>query len=137
MSNLVFNDIGEHAGKPGLHAFLVGVSHYPSLPDAGDELTPHHQNYALGLSRLTSAASSAFHIYKWLIEYKECLAVPLVTCRLLIAPSQEELESVPEIASFDSSVDLTSFLTTAASWREDSSSHRDNVTLFYFAGHGL
>jgi hypothetical protein len=52
---------------PAMHAFVVGVSHYPFAD--GPEATP--QGEALGLANLTGAARSASEVAAWLLtEYR-------------------------------------------------------------------
>jgi hypothetical protein len=66
MVDRVVDKRAEHAGKPGVHALIIGISNYPNLPAAGEQRTEQQKRYGLGLSRLTSAAATGFLIYQWL-----------------------------------------------------------------------
>ena len=110
---------------PGVHALIVGVSRYPFL--AGGE-TPVANPWGMG--QLTSTASSADLIVEWLREAS--FPVPLATCRVLLSPAANEaLTNRADAATVDS------FRREARSWRADAQTHRQNVTFFYFAGHGV
>jgi hypothetical protein len=114
--------------EPGVHALIVGVSRYPFL--AGGD-TPVADPWDLG--QLTSAASSAHAMFEWLKQAR--LPVPLATCRVLLSPSssvsEAPLAGLTEEATFDN------VFAEAHAWRQDAASHQSNITLFYFAGHGV
>ena len=123
-----------HGTAPGVHAFIVGMSDYPFLPATPAGVQPHHY----GIVPLTSAALGAFAFYKWLIDTRTQLPLPLVTCRLLLAPSQLELTNDPTLSGVGADRPrLANFLTDAAAWRADASSSPDSIAIFYFAGHGV
>jgi hypothetical protein len=132
--SLVFNRKEEFKGRPGMHAFIVGVSNYPYL-EGGEHHNKDEQS-TLRLTQLTSAAISAYKLYQWLLARQDTLRLAkLATVRLLLSPSAVEKANMGgeqgEIAN------LENFLADAADWRDDAVSHKDNVTVFYFAGHGL
>ena len=121
------------AGKPGLHALIVGVSAYKNLPpedsDKGDK--------DFNLRQLSSASLGAFRVYKWLSErQKHNLPVPLATCRALFSPSAREIAVEPELANHYRA-HIENFRSAVLDWRKDAQSHSRNMTLFYFAGHGF
>jgi len=122
----------ELQGKPGLHAFIVGVSAYAFLPGAGEAGT----HYSMGLHRLSSTASSAFKVFCWLKQHQDTLFVPLATLRLLLSPTSEEIASQPELDCLADAATLDNFLREAKYWRDDAANDPQNVTFFYFAGHG-
>ena len=131
---LVIDRRAGHGANPGVHAFVVGVSDYPFLPAAPVGVQPHHY----GIAPLTSAALGAFAFYKWLINPQTELPLPLVTCRLLLAPSALELANDPSVATVGAARPaLNNFLSDAAAWRTDASSSPDSISIFYFAGHGV
>jgi Caspase domain len=121
------------AGEPGLHAFIIGLSKYANLPDDPDG---PHVPYDLGLSRLSSAALTAYRMFEWLSDNHDRLPIKLATCRLLLTPSEPEIEVEPTLIDLAAPCTLDSFWDDAEGWRTDSSNHTENVTLFYFAGHG-
>ncbi|MCY1021353.1 caspase family protein [Pyxidicoccus sp. MSG2] len=118
---------------PGVHALIVGVSEYPYLVGDDAEPLPHH----FGLRKLTSAASTAFRIYQWLVSCGNRLPLPLASCRLLLSPSATELAKTPDMAKDAERATLANIQRAAEAWREEAKQHRSNMTLFYFAGHGL
>lgn len=125
-------------GEPGLHALIVGVSAYPHLPKGGGRLA--RQNVGR-LEQLDSAARTAYNIYCWLRERRKYLPVRLASIRLLVSPSTTEEKEIyakePRLRAKDAYCTWDNFLIAAYKWREDASSHKDNMTFFYFAGHGI
>jgi hypothetical protein len=126
--NLLIDNRAALAGEPGVHALIIGVSRYPFLAN-GD--TPVADPWALG--QLTSAASSAHAMFEWLKKAR--LPVPLATCRVLLSPSaspnEAPLNGLTDEATFDN------VFQAAHDWRQDASQHQSNITVFYFAGHGV
>ena len=84
---LVIDNRATVKGDPGVHLLIVGVSDYLNLPDHDD--VPREETWFL--TKLSSPALSAFKIYQFLTA-KDSLALPLKTARLLLSPSQVELE---------------------------------------------
>lgn len=116
-------------GKPGLHVFIAGVSNYRHLPDGHGELGTKTYD----LHQLTVAATSAFRFYKWLKQRNDHLIAPLATVRMLLSPADDEDEIDEEVDSCT----WSNFVEEANKWRADASVSNDDVTLFYFAGHGI
>jgi len=129
---LVFDESGDFKGKPGLHAFIVGVSDYPHLVQGEQAKTEAN----LGLRPLSSAALSAFRIFEWLKENRGRMPLPLVSCHLLLAASDQELKKEPSLVDLLDNPTFDSFMQQAHTWRNMASTHTGNMTLFYFAGHG-
>src|SRR6266478_7947692 len=63
-------------------------------------------------------------------------AVPLTTCRILLSPSVGE-QTDDAMALKAQRANITNFLEAASAWRTDASTHPENVSFFYFAGHGV
>jgi hypothetical protein len=91
----------------------------------------------MGLESLTCGATSAYKLYEWLLAREDDLPLPLLTCRLLLAPTQDELVSVAGLADVASDACLLSVQLAAKAWRADAARRSDGHTLFYFAGHGF
>ncbi|ALJ36343.1 MULTISPECIES: caspase family protein [Azospirillum] len=133
---LIFDD-RPHNSRPGLHALLIGVSGYPYLSGG-----PRNRGPAYGLGQLSAPARTVKDIAGWLIARKDKLTAPLKTCRLLASPSSLErhadqpITGVPPLAEVAPAT-LDTVLSAAAAWRTDASVHPQDVTLFYFAGHGI
>lgn len=126
-------------GKPGLHALIVGVSAYPHLPGGTDTTTPDSHN----MQQLSSTARTAYMMYRWLVDSKDRLLVPLATIRMLLSPSPGEVATVVVTDPTTGNplpVDRATranFEAEANQWRKDSATRKDNCTFFYFAGHGV
>ena len=116
----------------GVHALICGVSEYQHLPPHDD--IPRIDSWRL--NKLTSAALSAFRVYEAIVGTG--LRLPLKTVRLLLSPSLMELAAVPAIGQANASpATRLEFERSAREWRQDASANRDDVTFFYFAGHGM
>jgi hypothetical protein len=127
-----YHEVLDNGPGPGLHVFIVGVSDYPYLKDGRE---------SYGMEPLSSPCLSAYRLYEWLHEHKRGNArhgnVPLATCFLLLAPSDEETRIEPEIKELAKGCTLEQFQDAATAWRRASASSPENMTLFYFAGHGI
>jgi hypothetical protein len=130
--NLVYDTRGELGGGPGLHALIVGVSQYRHLLGGSGPTASF-----VDLRQLSSAARSAYALYRWLLDRQQRLPIPLASVRLLLSPSPEELDAEPGLAELSGPCGLEAFLTAAYDWRADADTHRGGYTLFYFAGHGI
>jgi hypothetical protein len=119
-------------GLPGLHALIVGISAYPYLPKENETSTR-----GLGMRQLSSAALTAYKMYRWLIDSQKRFPVELASCRLLLLPSSDEIVAEPNLNDLVRSCALNDFLNEVYEWRDDASSHPGNMTFFYFAGHGI
>ena len=119
------------SGSAGVHAFIVGISCYPHLDSRA------YPDKTLGLKSLYSAALTAYRVANWLIDRSDNLPRPLLSCRLLAAPTAFEIEKEPGLPAVTDECDWATFARQADAWRQAASTHPDNVSLFYFAGHGL
>jgi hypothetical protein len=130
-------------GKPGLHALIVGISAYANLRAPDDQSLDEPPPETFGLRQVTSTALTAYKVYQWLKSPGEPagppsqLALPLASIRLLVAPSPIEVEKEPGLAAVASDCFLDDFLRAAKEWRQDASTLKENVTFFYFGGHGV
>jgi len=89
------------------------------------------------MRQLSSSAVAAYKVYQWLVKWQNHLEVPLTTCRLLLSPSPVELKNEPTLKGLASPATLDNFREFVKAWREDARSSNRNMTLFYFAGHGV
>jgi len=120
-------------GGPGIHALLLGVSAYRHLPTQPD---PEAAD-TLRLGQLSCAAISAYRLAQWLQQPTGHLALPLITLRLLISPSEAELNAEPELAALEAGCTLQQVREAARDWSEDASTHPESIAIFYFGGHGI
>jgi hypothetical protein len=131
---LVLDRRADYEGQPGLHVLLVGVSYYHHLP--GGMGKPADDSYGLG--QLSAPALSAYRLWRWLEAHQNTLALPLVTCHLLLSPSEEEKQQIEQrILSQAAPADCSHLLDAAVAWRKDGTRHPGGMTWFYFGGHGL
>jgi len=114
-----------------LHALIIGVSAYPNLPDG---TTPKSNGY--GMQQLSASAVTAYRVAQWLEEAAGRLATPLGSCRLLLSPSPSELAVMPPAGTYKAAT-LDNIRNEALAWRTASRSARDNITVFFFSGHGV
>lgn len=134
--SLIWDRRTELAGKPGLHAILIGVSEYEQLPGSDDP--PGDGLYAL--QKLQSAALGAYALAEKLKELDglDRLYRPLKTLRLLLAPSPLELQAEPGIAAAAVCPPTRAGIQAALElWRTDVAGSAQDMALFYYGGHGL
>ncbi|WFU19938.1 caspase family protein [Bradyrhizobium sp. CB3481] len=134
---LVIDNRAALRGEPGLHAFITGVSDYPYLPIATRENQADHSEPHYGLRQLASPALSAYRLARALLLWAPSLTVPIATVRLLLAPSNDERLLEMRLARRAAPATWDNFAIEAKAWRQDVATHRENVGLFYFGGHGL
>lgn len=120
--------VGDDAA--GVHILIVGVSEYTNLP--GEDDIPHPE---WKLNKLTCASSSAYAIYDWV--QKNSLKLPIKTIRLLLSPSQLELAAIADLPHPVPRASRLNFRDAARDWRADASKNPADMTIFYFAGHGM
>jgi hypothetical protein len=90
------------------------------------------------MQQLSSTALSVFRMYEWLLARRDRLPLPLASVRLLLSPSPGEVAAEPGIATAGASACTRAlFSAEVRKWRTDAASHRDGMSLFYFAGHGV
>jgi hypothetical protein len=126
--SLIVDHRDQLVGQPGVHAFVVGVSAYHHVPGGGGAPTDSD----FGLEQLSSCARSAAGFAEWLQKRDGHFAAPLATVRLLLSPSPGET-GLPSAQP----ATRRNFVTAAKEWRNDAASHRKNVAIFFFAGHGF
>ncbi len=123
-------------GEPGLHAFIIGISVYPHLPEGrGKPAQPR-----IDMKQLDSTALSAYKMYCWLLKQRKYLPVQLASIRLLVSPSLQEKNEISQklkLKQEDACCTRDNFVKAAIDWRKDASTNENNITFFYFAGHGI
>jgi Caspase domain len=132
MASLIYHDPAVQG--PGIHALIVGVSDYVHLPAADQPPDEASWNF----NKLTSTALSAYKVYEWLDKNRGKLRLPVKSIRLLLAPSPAEKAADVALQNLNAVVPTwTAFQTAAWAWRDDAKKNPDDMTFFYFAGHGL
>jgi hypothetical protein len=116
----------------GVHALIVGVSDYLNLPDFDDP--PREATWSL--NKLTSAALSAFAMFEEIKQ--DNLRLPLKSVRLLLSPHPVEIAANPAVANTGAGrANRAAFETDARDWRKDAKSNPEDMTVFFFSGHGI
>jgi hypothetical protein len=126
--------------SPGLHALIVGISDYEFLPGIKEPKQP----YKFGLQRVDGPAVSAWRIAQALLNPpdKASWVRPLATITLLLLPSAADIKVAPDIdlalkqgkilkATRDN------FSDAVTQWVGACENSDQDVSFFYFAGHGL
>jgi len=132
---LIVDNRTQLQGQPGLHAIIAGVSAYRHLPGGVDVLA----SATYGMEQLSSTSLTAYEIYLWLLKRQAHLPLPLATVRLLVSPSTEEAAQIgAQLQQLGvNACTRQNFAAEVKQWRTDASSNNDNITFFYFAGHGI
>src|SRR5262245_11600356 len=114
-----------------VHALVIGISAYPNLERGqADDRT-------FGLASLASAALAAYRVGKWLEMSGGFAQRPLGSLELMLVPSADELAVEPELSAYKASCDTLAFTKAIARWRDLAGENPENVSFFYFAGHGV
>ncbi|MEA2863507.1 MAG: hypothetical protein QOC84_1463, partial [Bradyrhizobium sp.] len=79
-----------------------------------------------------------YRIYRWLEEHKDDLRLKVKSIRLLLASSAAEKAAEPALQTLATPVPTwQAFKDAAWEWRTAASNNLEDITFFYFAGHGL
>jgi hypothetical protein len=122
-----------------LHVFIIGVSEYSNLPGPTDPMPPT----AYGMRKLSSPAISAFKLYEWITTNQGVpnahLPLPLGHCSLLLSPSHAEATALAAVCApgVYQSCTIDNVMAAANAWRKAASTNPEDITWFYFAGHGV
>ncbi len=131
---LVFFDDTHRIDEPGTHVMIIGVGRYKFGKGPGASLV------AGDLPQLTSPPISARAVSDWFIKEFQNRQKPLVSVSLLL--SEDEPHSyapprpagaapvIPPEATFDK------VEAAAKNWTGRLASHKDNLAVLYFCGHG-
>ncbi|MEU5664819.1 caspase family protein [Streptomyces longwoodensis] len=117
---------------PRIHALVIGVGRYRHLP-GGDEPRP---GGVLNLKQITSPPVSALRIADWLVNNLNHPKASFGTLEMLLSPTQEvALAGGPpmEVAIPNRHAVREAF----HEWKGRCDKNKDNVAIFYFAGHGV
>ncbi len=116
------------------HAIIIGVGHYPHL-----EGGPTPRRNTLDLKQLTSPPHSALAIAKWLKATYDNPEAPLATVEILVSKGAKKIR-IPNERGERVTVEQASMANARAAilrWVDRANARRDNVTVFYFCGHGV
>lgn len=129
---LIFDD-GNRA-QPGVHALVVGVSSYSHVNGGTSKPTVEPMaSLSKSFRQLIGPAGCARDIADFLIERKDKLTRPLRTLRFLVSPGLNETGTAFQGVQAATADNVAKAL---LDWRRDAQRSNDEVTFFYFAGHG-
>lgn len=122
-----------HTEKPCTHVLIFGTSVYSGLPD-----NPGSDERYLGLTSVTTPAISAYRFAQWIKNTYQNKKSPLGSIRLLLSPSQTEIDNEPELLHLNQPKPNRDNVKQALyEWRQDCAKHRDGYAILYAAGHGV
>ncbi|WP_394678756.1 caspase family protein [uncultured Sphingobacterium sp.] len=132
--SLLFNDV--NGNIPQTHVFIIGVGGYPYIK-GGTEEKKQTLDCAKKLGQLTSPPLSAKALYDTIINLhnQDAWIKPLGSVEILISPVGAD----PFIIAGEEvgRADMENITDSFNSWLERCDSSADNVTLFFFCGHGV
>jgi hypothetical protein len=124
----------EPAAGPGTHIFLIGVGHYPHLPDGGHAVQVRKSH---GMKQLESPPLSALAFLDWAVALNNSEA-PLKSIEACIsAGAPFSCREGPEGPISIAEATYAEVQTAAEIWYGRATSDPDNVAIFYFCGHGM
>jgi hypothetical protein len=129
---LIYGEMTQDANDgPRTHVLIIGVGAYKHLPGGSEE----RSDLSYGLGQLSSPVLSALALAEWIVEDFNPVA-PLGSVELLVSPSQNF--STPKIGSEQIEIaTLDAIKKSFDRWDARCNTHRDNIAVFYFCGHGL
>jgi hypothetical protein len=119
--------------EPGTHALVIGVSRYENLPPGASPSEP----WVVGMQQLESAAITAAEFARWMRKTHYLPDAPLRSIWLLLSPSAAELPSLTSEEQDAPAARLENVEKAVDAWVATCRCHRDNVAVFYAAGHGI
>ena len=120
---------------PATHAIVIGVGDYPHLNGGAERKTQDHEN----MGQLTSPPVSARRFASWLIESFQHPGKPLATVSLLLSQKGSQTFVNPRTRK-KMQVEVADGANTQEAivdWIARGDTHRDNLLIFFFCGHGL
>jgi hypothetical protein len=152
MSDTLFEAVPKR-DEPRLHVLLIGVSKYPNLPGVPEFDAKRAAKRTFGLPQLTSPHLSASALADWFLTKHDNPDTPLGSVELLLSPAHAPTQSPARYVPGDDAaarlgvaagsavpVPLATFdaiKQAAGRWFDRLHTARENIGLFYFAGHGL
>jgi Caspase domain len=127
---LAHHDCGN--GEPRIHALVIGVSQYQKPRSLQTQPLPPLHGPALAASRFA----------KYLInEFRDPEQRTLGTLRLLVSPLRKERADLrkerPELRLHSPAATTRAVGRALQDWADDCDRNRQNLAIFYIAGHGL
>ncbi len=133
---LVFDHISD---EPQTHAFIIGVGGYPFLFGGVSEQQQAIEHIGL-LKQLTSPPKSALAFRDGLLAIENHPDIhhdkPLGSIELLVSPSPDDPEPGNPGEPFEAAT-FNNISNAYNAWKTRCNSHKGNVAIFFFCGHGV
>lgn len=128
------------AGQPGTHVLAIAVGKYPHLLDGGEKLAKN----PMGLGQLESPPVSLKSLLDWVLAPAgngsgfSNGAAPLASVEAVCSANAAVTISTPAFGqvALEPATQLN-IQRAFETWLERMKSHKDNVGVFYFCGHGV
>lgn len=126
---LYFENPETQGEGPQTHALVIGVGGYPHLsnPDVIEQVGL--------LNELTSPPRSAIAFAEFMKETHRSWLPPVGTIELVLSAAKDDDCFVPENATLDATLDTVK--KAFQRWFERCNQNEDNMSVFYFCGHGV
>jgi hypothetical protein len=118
---------------PAVHVLAIGVGHYPHLLD-GDGAPAEK---SLGLGQLDSPPLSAKAFVEWFLKRQGNCAVPLGTIEALISATAPMSLGLPGSELAVEGATRANVQRAFNAWLARVATHRENLGVLYFCGHGV
>lgn len=119
--------------KPHTHVFIIGVGEYPHLLDGKGPVLDN----PMRLKQLTSPPISAKAFGDWILKNLNNPDAPLGSVELLLSPADKYVRPQDGEQFSVEAATMKKIKLAFDKWYERCNSHKDNVAIFYFCGHGL
>lgn len=114
--------------------FVVGVSHYDSLPQRAQDPV---SDETFGLRQLESAATSAVEFARWMRDEYRQPEAPLKEIWMLLSPSARERRKLADDEKEAPPATRDEVRAALDHWRAACEADRDGIAVFYASGHGI
>lgn len=133
--SLLFNKEG--GTDPQTHVLIIGVGGYPFIQDGKDQKEQHFES-AKDSGQLTSPPVSAEAFYNTVIKlhHEGAWIKPLGSIEVLLSVAESNEKELFEGQQLEAAT-IANIKRSFRQWKRRCDSHEDNVTIFYFCGHGV
>lgn len=112
---------------PGIHALVIGVSHYMARTRRGQTNLGDIDGTATGAARFAAFLAEGFH---------DPDKLPVQTIRLLLSPTESESPYLPTRKKW-AEASSENVMNALYDWYADCNQYPENIAIFYVGGHGI
>jgi hypothetical protein len=126
----------QNVPNAGTHVLIIGMSAYPHL--LGGEF--ENPAIAEGMGQLDAPAISARAMAKWFLEEFENTEKPLASVSLVLSEPTQATFTHPKLTEPADKLPrgtAVEIIEAIQNWAERASQNRENLTIFFFCGHGV